>query len=68
MATILQSCLAVVNGFFEDHGVAPIAEDDLVGKVKRGIAASQVSLQPIKTRMYLLARILVSSLRTYARG
>jgi hypothetical protein len=52
-----------VNGFFNDHGAEPVAQGDLVAKVRRGLAASQVSLQPSHTRMYLLARILVSLLR-----
>jgi hypothetical protein len=62
-ATSLQPYLPAVNGFFKDHGAEPVAQGDLVAKVRRNLAASQVSLQPSRTRMYLPARILVSSLR-----
>jgi hypothetical protein len=62
-ATSLKPYLSVVDGFFKNHGADPIAQGDLVAKVRRGLAASQVSLQPSHTRMCLPARILVSSLR-----
>jgi hypothetical protein len=62
-ATSLQPCLSAVDGFFKDHGTKPVAQGDLVAKVRRGLASSQLSLHPSRTRMYLLARILVSSLR-----
>jgi hypothetical protein len=65
-----------LNGFFKDHGAAPVAQGDIGGqgdkdqahkatiaKVRRGLAASQVSLHPSRTRLYLPAKILVSSLR-----
>jgi hypothetical protein len=61
--TSLQPYLSTMNGFFRDHGAEAVAQGDLVGKVRRGLAASNVSLHPSRTRMYLLARILVSSLR-----
>jgi hypothetical protein len=62
-ATSMQPCLSAVNGFFKDHGAEPVAQGDLVAKIRRGLAVSQVSLQPCRTRMYLPFRILVSSLR-----
>jgi hypothetical protein len=62
-ATSLQPYLSTVNGFFKDHGAEYVAQGDLVAKVRRGLAASQVSLHPNRTRMYLPPRILVSSLR-----
>jgi hypothetical protein len=62
-ATSLHPYLSAVNGFFKDHGAEPIAQGDLVAKVRRGLVASQVSLQPSRTRMYLPAHIMVSSLR-----
>jgi hypothetical protein len=62
--TSLQPYLSDVNGFFKDHGAEPVAQGDLVAKVRQGFAASsQVSLHPSRTRMYLPARIMVSSLR-----
>jgi hypothetical protein len=62
-ATSLQPYPSIVNGFFKDHGSEPIAQGDFVAKVRRGLAASQVSIHPSRTRMYMSARILVSSLR-----
>jgi hypothetical protein len=62
-AISLQPYLSAVNGFFKDHGAEPVAQGDLVAKVRRGLAASQISLKPNRTRMYLPARIMVSSLR-----
>jgi site-specific recombinase XerC len=62
-ATSLQPYLSAMNGFFKDHGAEPVAQGDLEAKVGRGLAASKVSLHPSRTRMYLPARILVSSLR-----
>jgi site-specific recombinase XerD len=56
-ATSLQPYLSAVNGFVKDHGSEPVAQGDLVAKVRRGLAASQVSLQPSRTRMYLPARL-----------
>jgi hypothetical protein len=62
-ATSLQPYLSAGSGFFKDHGAEPVAHGDSVAKVRRGLATSQVSLHPSRTRMYLLARILASSLR-----
>jgi hypothetical protein len=62
-ATSMQPYLSAMNGFFKDHDAEPFAQGDLVAKVRRGLAASQVSLQTSRTRMYPLARILVSLLR-----
>jgi uncharacterized protein (DUF1330 family) len=43
-ATSLQPYLSAVNGFFKEHGGESVAQGDLVAKVRRGLAASQVSL------------------------
>jgi hypothetical protein len=61
--TSLHPYLFAVNGFFKDHGAEQVALGDLVAKVRRGLAASQVSLHPSRTRLYLPPLILVSSLR-----
>jgi hypothetical protein len=61
-ATSLQPYLSAMNGFFRDYGTELVAKRDLVGKVRRGLAASKVPLHPSRTSMYLLARIIVSSL------
>jgi site-specific recombinase XerD len=39
-ATGMQPYLSAVNGFFRDHGSEPVAQGDLVAKVRRGLAAS----------------------------
>jgi hypothetical protein len=52
-----------MNGFFNDHGAEPVAQGDLVAKARRGLASSEVPLHPSRTRMYMPARILVSSIR-----
>jgi hypothetical protein len=62
-ATSPHPYLSDVNESFRDHGAEPIAKGDLGIKIKRGLAASKVSLHPSRTRMYLLARVPVSSLR-----
>jgi hypothetical protein len=70
-ATSMQPYLLALNGFFKDHGAKPVAQGDLVAKVRRGLAASQVPLHRSRRRLYLPARILVSSYaspRTYARS
>jgi hypothetical protein len=61
-ATRMQPYLSAVNGFFKDHGAEPVAQGDLISKVRRGLAASKVPLHPSRTRMYMPALILVSSL------
>jgi hypothetical protein len=62
-ATGMQPYLSAMNGFYKVHGAEPVAQGDLVAKVRRGLAASKVSLHPSRTRQYMPARILVSSLR-----
>jgi hypothetical protein len=62
-ATSLQPYLSKVSGLFKDHGAEQIAQGDFVAKVRRDLAASQLSPHPSRTRLYMLARILVSSLR-----
>jgi hypothetical protein len=58
----MQPYLSALNGFLRDHGVGPLAQGDLVRKVRRYFAASQVPLYPSRTRMYLPTRILVSAI------
>eukprot|EP00873_Tetraselmis_striata_P035665 jgi/Tetstr1/455929/TSEL_042710.t1 len=41
-ASSLQPYLSAVNGFFKDHGREPMALGDLVSRVRKGLAASQV--------------------------
>jgi site-specific recombinase XerD len=62
-ATSLQPYLSAMSGFFKVYGAEPVAQGDLAAKVGRGLAASQVSLHPSRTRMYMPARIPIASLR-----
>jgi hypothetical protein len=50
-ATSMQPYLSPVSGFFKDHGAEPVAQGDLVAKLRQGLAASQVSLHPSRTRI-----------------
>jgi hypothetical protein len=61
--TSLQPYLSTMSSFFKVYGAEPVAQGDLAAKVWGGLAASQVSLHPSRTRMYLPARILIASLR-----
>eukprot|EP00873_Tetraselmis_striata_P010120 jgi/Tetstr1/430384/TSEL_020194.t1 len=45
-ASSLQPYLSAVNNFFKDHGREPMALGDLVSGVRKGLAASQVTLNP----------------------
>jgi hypothetical protein len=58
-ATSLQPYLSAVNDFFKDHGTEPVPQGGLVAKVRQGLATSQVSFHPNRTRMYLPSRNLV---------
>ena len=53
----LQPYLSAVNSFFEDHGCEPCALGSLITKVRKGLAASQVTLTPGLMRAYLPARV-----------
>jgi hypothetical protein len=55
-ASSLQPYLSTVNGIFKDHGLEAIALGDLVAKVRKGLAASQVAI-------HLPAAIVVKALR-----
>eukprot|EP00873_Tetraselmis_striata_P037031 jgi/Tetstr1/457295/TSEL_043900.t1 len=41
-ASSVQPYLSAVNNFFKDHGREPMALGDLVSRVRKGLAASQV--------------------------
>eukprot|EP00873_Tetraselmis_striata_P011413 jgi/Tetstr1/431677/TSEL_021205.t1 len=61
-ASILQPYLSAVNNFFKDHGREPMALGDLVSRVRKGLAASQVTLNPELMRSPLPARVLLKAL------
>eukprot|EP00873_Tetraselmis_striata_P027418 jgi/Tetstr1/447682/TSEL_035040.t1 len=62
-ASSLQPYLSAVNNsFFKDHGREPMALGDLVSKVRKGLAASQVTLNPELMRAPLPARVVLKAL------
>eukprot|EP00873_Tetraselmis_striata_P009293 jgi/Tetstr1/429557/TSEL_019457.t1 len=61
-ASSLQPYRSAVNTFFKDHGREPMALGDLVGMVRKGLAASQVTLYPELMRAPLPARVVLRAL------
>jgi len=62
-ASSLQPYLSAVNGFFKDHGLEAVALGDLVAKVRKGLAASQVAIDDTTVRVHLPAYIIEKALR-----
>jgi hypothetical protein len=62
-ASSLQPYLLAVNGFFKDHGLEAIAPGDLVAKMRKGLAGSQVAIDDTPVRVHLPASIIVKALR-----
>eukprot|EP00873_Tetraselmis_striata_P014674 jgi/Tetstr1/434938/TSEL_023934.t1 len=61
-ASSLHPYLSAVNNFFKDHGREPMALGDLVSRVRKGLAASQVTLNPELMRAPLPARVVLKAL------
>eukprot|EP00873_Tetraselmis_striata_P025113 jgi/Tetstr1/445377/TSEL_003390.t1 len=61
-ASSLQPYMSAVNNFFKDHGREPMALGDLVSKVRKGLAASQVMLNPDLMRAPLPAGVVLKAL------
>eukprot|EP00873_Tetraselmis_striata_P036045 jgi/Tetstr1/456309/TSEL_043065.t1 len=61
-ASNLQPYLSAVNNFFKDHGREPMALGDLVSRVRKGLAASQVTLNPELMRAPLPASVVLKAL------
>eukprot|EP00873_Tetraselmis_striata_P015760 jgi/Tetstr1/436024/TSEL_024903.t1 len=55
--------LSAINGFYRDHGAEPVAQGDLISKVRKGLAASQVELDPLGVRTEVPARLITRTLR-----
>jgi hypothetical protein len=55
--------MLTVNGFFKDHGLEAVALGNLVAKVRKGLAASQVAIDDTPVRVHLHASIVVKALR-----
>eukprot|EP00873_Tetraselmis_striata_P014403 jgi/Tetstr1/434667/TSEL_023758.t1 len=64
----MQPYMSAVNNFFKDHGREPMALSDLVGKVRKGLAASHVTLNPKLMRAPLPERVLVLKATTLAKS
>jgi hypothetical protein len=56
-ALSLQPYLSAVNKFYKDHGREPVALGNFVARVRKGLAASHVSLSPTLIRAPLPAKI-----------
>eukprot|EP00873_Tetraselmis_striata_P011873 jgi/Tetstr1/432137/TSEL_021594.t1 len=61
-ASNLPPYLSAVNNFFKDHGREPMAMGDLVSRVRKGRAASQVRLHPELMRAPMPARVVLKAL------
>eukprot|EP00873_Tetraselmis_striata_P002208 jgi/Tetstr1/422472/TSEL_013310.t1 len=62
-ASSLQPYLSAVNDFFKDHGREPMALGDPVSRVRKGLAASHMTLHPELMRAAPLpARVVVKAL------
>eukprot|EP00873_Tetraselmis_striata_P023802 jgi/Tetstr1/444066/TSEL_003306.t1 len=61
-ASSLQPYLSAVNNFFKDHAREPMALGDLVSRVRKGLAASQVTLNPELMRAPFPARVVLKAL------
>jgi hypothetical protein len=62
-ASSLKPYLSGVNSFVKDHDLEAIALGDLVAKVRKGLAASQVAIDDTPVRVQLPASIIVEALR-----
>eukprot|EP00873_Tetraselmis_striata_P042439 jgi/Tetstr1/462703/TSEL_007668.t1 len=62
-AASLQPYLSAINGFYRDHCAEPVAQGDLISKVRKGLAASQVEPDPPGVRTDVPARLITRTLR-----
>eukprot|EP00873_Tetraselmis_striata_P012177 jgi/Tetstr1/432441/TSEL_021817.t1 len=62
-AASLQPYLSAINGLYRDHGAEPVAQGDLIGKVRKGLAASHVEPDPPGVRTDVPARLITRTLR-----
>eukprot|EP00873_Tetraselmis_striata_P040813 jgi/Tetstr1/461077/TSEL_006224.t1 len=53
--------MSAINGFYRDNGAEPVAQGDLVSKVRKGLAASQVEPDPHGVRTDVPARRLITA-------
>eukprot|EP00873_Tetraselmis_striata_P001683 jgi/Tetstr1/421947/TSEL_012846.t1 len=62
-AASLHPYLSAINGFFRNHRAEPVAQGDLITKVRKGLAASQVEPDPPGVRTDVPARLITRTLR-----
>eukprot|EP00873_Tetraselmis_striata_P013194 jgi/Tetstr1/433458/TSEL_022732.t1 len=62
-AASLQPYLSAINDFYRNHGAEPVAQGDLINKVRKGLAASQVEPDPPGVRTDVPARLITRTLR-----
>jgi hypothetical protein len=62
-ASNLQPYLLAFNGFFKDHGLEVLAPGDIVAKVRKGLAASQVAIDDTPTSIAVEALRMAQALR-----
>eukprot|EP00873_Tetraselmis_striata_P037828 jgi/Tetstr1/458092/TSEL_044599.t1 len=62
-AATLQPFLSAINGFYRDHSAEPVVQGDLISKVRKGLAASQVEPDPPWVRTDVPARLITRPLR-----
>jgi hypothetical protein len=55
--------MSALNGFFKDHDLEVIALGDMVAKVRKGLAASQVAIDDTPVPVHLPAYVIVKALR-----
>jgi hypothetical protein len=55
--------MSAVNGHFKDHGLEPVTLFDIVAKVKKRLAASQVAIEDTPLRVHLPDSIVAKALR-----
>jgi hypothetical protein len=54
--------MSAANGFFKDHGLEAVVLGDLVAKVRKGVAASQVAIDNKPIHVHLSGSIVVQAL------
>jgi hypothetical protein len=55
--------MSTVNGFLKDHNLEATALGDLVAKVRKRLAESQVAIDDTLVRVHLLASVIAQALR-----
>eukprot|EP00873_Tetraselmis_striata_P044364 jgi/Tetstr1/464628/TSEL_009382.t1 len=60
----MQPYFSAINGLYRDHGAEPVAQGDLINKVRKGLAASQqIEPDPPGVRTDVLTRMITRTMR-----